>query len=58
LEDIADRVIVNYELLQEENKLLMKEKEFYFDSKLKKLSKETETLISENIQLKEMIKMK
>jgi hypothetical protein len=49
LEDIADRVIVNYELLQEENKLLIKEKEFYFDSKLKKLSKETETLVSENI---------
>ena len=44
LEDLADKVIVNYELLQEENKLLMQEREFYFDQKLKKLMKENEEL--------------
>jgi len=38
IEDLADKVAVNYELLQEENKLLMQEREFYFDQKLKKLN--------------------
>lgn len=31
LEDVVDKVIVNYELLSEENKLLMQEREFYYD---------------------------
>lgn len=31
LSELADKVVVNYELLQEENKLLLQERELYFD---------------------------
>jgi hypothetical protein len=31
IEDIADHVVANYELVQEENKLLLKEREYYYD---------------------------
>jgi len=55
-EDLVDKVIVHYELLQEENKLLQQEREFYYDQKLKKVTKEADDLTSENFKLKEMIK--
>ena len=48
--------MANYELLQEENKLLLQEREFYFDQKLKKIMKENEDLRGEVQSLKDMIK--
>lgn len=44
VDEIVDKAIANYELLQEENKLLIQEKEYYYDQRIKKMSGELDNL--------------
>ena len=53
IEEIADHVVATYELMQEENKLLLKEREYYYEQNLKKLVKENEDLRLETLKLKD-----
>lgn len=55
IEEIADRVVATYELMVEENKLLLKEREYYYEQNLKKLVKENEDLRLETLKLKDKI---
>jgi hypothetical protein len=48
--------VASYEIIQEENKLLLKEREFYNDHNLKKFAKEIEDLKIENMRYKELVK--
>jgi regulator of replication initiation timing len=41
--------------MQEENRLLLKEREYYYEQNLKKLVKENEDLRLENLKLKDQI---
>jgi hypothetical protein len=56
VEDIVDQVIATYEILQEENKLLIKERDFYNEHNLKKFVKEIEEHKIEIMRLKEQLK--
>ncbi len=51
-----DQVIATYEILQEENKLLIKERDFYNEHNLKKFVKEIEEHKIEIMRLKEQLK--
>eukprot|EP00347_Sterkiella_histriomuscorum_P003612 403363620 len=55
IEEIADHVVATYELMQEENRLLLKEREYYYEQNLKKLVKENEDLRLETLKLKDQV---
>ena len=48
-------MVATYELMVEENKLLLKEREYYYEQNLKKLVKENEDLRLETLKLKDKI---
>ena len=47
----VEKVIVSHELLQEENKLLLQEREYYYDQKLQTMEHEAKELEAKNYQL-------
>lgn len=53
IEEIAERVVSTYEIMVDENKLLLKEREYYYEQNLKKLVKENEDLRLETLKLKD-----
>ena len=55
IEEIAEHVVATYELMQEENRLLLKEREYYYEQNLKKLVKENEDLRLETFKLKDQV---
>lgn len=55
IEEIAEHVVATYELMQEENRLLLKEREYYYEQNLKKLVKENEDLRLETLKLKDQV---
>ncbi len=56
IKEIVDKVISNYEVLQEENKMLMKERELYGESNIKLVVKENEDMRIASVKLKELNK--
>jgi hypothetical protein len=45
--------VANYELMLDENKLLLKEREYYYDQNIKNLVSDNEDLRIENLKLTE-----
>lgn len=56
LGEVVEHVIQSYEMLQEENKLLLKERQYFYDKDIKSIVKENEDLVNENQRLLEQLK--
>ena len=53
---MVDQVVGNFERLQEENKLLLKDRQYQYERDIKTLIKENEELTTENRRLLEQLK--
>ena len=53
---MVDQVVGNFERLQEENKLLLKDRQYQYERDIKTLIKENEELTTENRRLMEQLK--
>jgi len=53
---VVDQVVGNFERLQEENKLLLKDRQYQYERDIKTLIKENEELTTENRRLLEQLK--
>ena len=56
LGEVVEQVVANFEMLQEENKLLLKERQFYYDRDIKAICKQNDDLQADNQRLQEQLK--